>query len=211
MKKFIVFLLLLALVVSPVATQAKKDKSPPLGSRGEGILCTDDFSARPARAAAALEKLTAELSYPPYPYEDTFLLHSYPSSNYKLYIDFDGYIDGEYVYTAWDPDGDGASFSEAERLLIQKIWYLTSEDFMPFTIDVTTEEPDPGFPGMRCVVDGSGMYDYGWAYRGTWPYSDDYCYSGLWDNDWIWIAQAVSHEVGHTLDLLDHGDNTTGY
>ncbi len=196
-------------------TNAYGEEKPTLGSRGEGILRTDHFPARPERAASAAamkDQQPAALEYPPYPYEDTFLLHSYPSSSYKLYIDFDGYIDGEYVYTVWDPNGDGATFSEAERLLIQKIWYCTSEDFMPFTIDVTTEEPGGGFPGMRCVVDGSGMYDGGWAYMDAWPDSDNYCYSGTWDDRWYWIATAVSHEVGHTLNLDDHGQTDgTGY
>jgi hypothetical protein len=197
---------------------------PPLGSRGRGILCTDFFPARPERTAAKqLKQAEAkDWEYPPFPLEDTFTLHSNPGASHRLYIDFDGYVDDYwepptiFVYTAWDPNGDGASFSEAELLWIQKIWYLTSEDFMPFNVDVTTEEPGRGFDGMRCIVDGSGMDEGGWAYVGVWPESDSYCYSGLWDTapldeQWIWIAQAASHEVGHTLGCSDHGDDTEGY
>ena len=207
MKKLILVLVLLALVVSPAAIHAKKDQAP-LGSRGNGVLCTDDFSARPARSDAALEKLAEELSYPPYPYEDTFKLHSCPSSDQKLYIDLDGHKGG---YKAYDTDGDPSTFSNAERLEIQKIWYCTSEDFMPFNIDVTTEEPPSGWDGTRCVVDGGKKYDYGWAYKGVWPDSSQISYSGFWDGSWQWIGTAISHEVGHTLDLFDHGDDQSGY
>jgi hypothetical protein len=217
----LVILILGMFMVSAVGfVQAQKGEKPTLGSRGEGILCTDHFPTKTQQqeAVGQQDKISTRVTFPVVPIEDTFQLHSYPSSSYKLYIDFDGYIDDDWdpenpiVYTAWDIDGDPNTFSEAERLEIQKMWYLTSEDFMPFTIDVTTEEPGEGFPGMRCVVDGSGMYGYGWAYMGVWPDSDNYCYSGLWGNDWIWIAQAVSHEVGHTLNLLDHGQTDgTGY
>jgi hypothetical protein len=212
MKKFILLLLLLAMVMSAAPVFALDDEELPLGSRGKGVLMTDHFSGRPAGAAATMAregKEKAEASdFPPYPYGDTFLLHSYPSSNYKLYIDFDGHRG----YKAWDPAGDGTAFSESELLLIQKIWFLTSEDYMPFTIDVTTEEPGAGFLGMRAVVDGSGRYDYGWAYKGVWPDSDNFAYTGIWNNDWIYIAQAASHEVGHTLNLYDHGQTDgTGY
>ena len=121
MKKCIVLLVLLALVMITVSTQAKKDEVP-LGSKGNGILCTDHFPVGPAKSTATLAEMAEALAFPPYPYEDTFTLHSYPSSNYKLYLDFDGHKG----YRAWDPAGDGADFSEAERLLIQKIWFLTS-------------------------------------------------------------------------------------
>jgi hypothetical protein len=211
MKKFILLLLLLAMVMLATSLQAQDEEELPLGSRGKGILMTDHFPTRSAGAAATMARQGKEkagaLAYPPYPYEDTFLLHSYPTSNYKLYIDFDGWKG----YKAWDPAGDGAAFSDAEKLLIQKIWYLTSEDYMPFTIDVTTEEPGSGFLGMRAVVDGSGKYDYGWAYMNSWPNSNNIAYTGIWDNQWVWIAQAASHEVGHTLNVKDHGDDQTGY
>jgi hypothetical protein len=215
MKKFSLILMLLALVMLATSLQAQEDEELPLGSRGKGILFTDHFPDRSAQSAGAAATMARQgkekagaMAFPPYPYGDTFLLHSYPTSNYKLYIDFNGHRG----YKAWDPAGDGTAFSEPELLLIQKIWYLTSEDYMPFTIDVTTEEPGSGFLGMRAVVDGSGRYDYGWAYKNVWPDSDNFCYTGIWNNDWIYIAQAASHEVGHTLNLYDHGQTDgTGY
>ncbi len=47
---------------------------------------------------------------------------------------------------------------------------------------------------------------------GVWPDSDDYAYAHSVDDTWIWIGQMVSHDVGHTLDLFDHGQTDgTGY
>ena len=151
MKKLILLMLLLALVLSPAAADAKpKDKPLPLGSRGRGSLCTDHFSARPAKSKA-MEELAQAMhtwEYPPFPYEDTFTLHSNPGASHRLYIDCDGHTEYGETYTTWDPDGDGDSFSENEQLLIQKMWYLISEDFMPFIVDVTTEDPGAGFLGL---------------------------------------------------------------
>jgi len=226
----VVFMLIMFLcLLGVVANAYAKDERATMRSHGRGILCTDQFGDRPARTAVQQLEQAAAMAYPPLPLEDTFTLHSYPSSVYKLYIDFNGdtstILDDDnvtiipLVCEAWDPDGDGDSFSDAEKLLIQKIWYLVSEDFMPFTIDVTTEDPNPEsdpdgiFLGMRAVVDGGnvGVYGGGWAYRGSWPDTDDYiAYTGTWDDDWIYIAQAASHEVGHTLDLLDHGSVSDG-
>jgi beta-lactam-binding protein with PASTA domain len=219
MKKIILLLLLLALLMPATVTQAgndkdkgdKKDEILPLGSRGNGVLCTDHF-VRPERAASAVALELEQMSFPPYPYEDTFTLHSNPGNSHMLYLDVDGHTEYGETYEVWDPDGDGASFSDNEKLLIQKMWFLISEDYMPFNVDVTTEDPGAGFLGMRAVVDGGEMWGYGWAYVGTWGDGDNnIAYTGIWGNDWIYIAQAASHEVGHTLGCTDHGDNTTGY
>ncbi|MBW2691225.1 MAG: hypothetical protein JRE57_01145, partial [Deltaproteobacteria bacterium] len=100
------------------------------------------------------------------PLEDTFLLHSNLGATQVLYIDWDGHKKGGY--RPWDMDGDPDTFSDAERTVIQQTWFSVSEDFLPFNIDVTTEEPPSGWLGQRAVVDGSGRYDYSWAYGGAW-------------------------------------------
>ena len=216
MKKLLVFTLLLALVLLPALAQADKSQKPatddsgekPLGSKGKGTLMTDHFSVvSPEAKARAAAKAEQDRTPPPFPLADTFLLHSLPSSPYKLFLDFDGHRGG---YKAYDLDGDSTTYNAEERGDIQKMWYLVSEDFLPFTIDVTTEDPGPGFPGMRAVVDGSARYSYGWAYVNSWPDSDNFAYAGFWDGLWNWIATAVSHEVGHTLGCSDHGGGGDG-
>jgi hypothetical protein len=217
MKKLI--LLLLALVLSPMTVQAQK---PTLGSRGDGGLRTDDFPEPPAaatqKASAAPEQVSALLLAP---LEDTFLLHSCPSSTKVIYLDFDGH-DGVFGdYTPWDMDSNDTTFSNAELIRIQEVWQSVSEDFIPFAVDVTTE--DPGVAGItksnpndqtygqRAVIDGSGLYTYSWAYIGDFGTKTDreaYIYPG--DNSFIWIADSISHEVGHTVGLDEHGSIEDG-
>jgi hypothetical protein len=147
-------IMLLCLLGSIVPAYGKP--MPPLGSRGGGILCTDHFTSRPQRAAKAAAMQKKQAAAPLAPLEDTFLLHSYPSSDQKLFIDFDGFDAGWAYLAPWSIDGDDTTFNEEERIVIQETWRAVSEDFLPFNIDVTTE--DPGISpivGQRAVVDGS--------------------------------------------------------
>ena len=45
------------------------------------------------------------------------------------------------VSPAYDLDGNPSSFSNAELDRIQDIWKLVAEDYAPFDVDVTTEDP----------------------------------------------------------------------
>ena len=78
---------------------------------------------------------------------DAMRLHSNPNATRILYLDFDGH---DLTGTAWsrtstlvappcDWDGNPASFSDAEKGKIKKIWSFVAEDFAPFDVDVTTE------------------------------------------------------------------------
>jgi hypothetical protein len=182
-----------------------------VGPRGNSGLIIDNFPKREKEERDGLPPGTVITSdgFPEIPLEDTFLLHSYPSSNQKLYIDFTGYKKEK----AWTLDGDKFTFNDEERKRIQEIWYAVSEDFMPFTIDVTTEEPPSGFHGHRAVVDGAAREGFSWAYRGTWGPPTQwnyYAYIDRGDDSWSWIATSISHEIGHTLDLFDHGSAEDG-
>ena len=106
----------------------------------------------------------------PYPYDQTFQLHSRPGAAKSIYIDFDGQtVSG----TAWNTvaqfalpagnhpafslDGDPTTFSNAERDVIQSVWQRVSEDYAPFDVDVTTS--DPGASGL--VKDFNGDTTFG--------------------------------------------------
>ena len=41
----------------------------------------------------------------------------------------------------YDIDGDSDSFSQQEVDVIQEAWARVSEDFIPFNVDITTDEP----------------------------------------------------------------------
>jgi hypothetical protein len=173
-----------------------------------GILCTD---YRPLPSAAATAKaLQAEVLL--YPLEDTFALHSNPGANQILFIDFDGNDGIIGNFPAWSLDGDASTFNDTERTRIQQVWQSVSEDWLPFTVDVTTEAPPSGWLGQRAVIDGSATNTYSFAYFGDWASTQDreaYIYYG--DNTWQWIAESIAHEVGHTFNLTHDGRGSVEY
>jgi hypothetical protein len=118
-----------------------------------------------------------------YPPEQTFFLHSRPSSKRKIYLDFNGQVlsgtaaDG--TYAPFDTDGNPGTFSSSELATIQTAWKRMAEDYAPFDVDVTTEEPsvdqmtrtsltDDTF-GIRLLItkDTQSCGCGGWAYVGV--------------------------------------------
>jgi hypothetical protein len=175
-----------------------------------------------------------------------FSLHSNPGSKRTIYLDFNGeYIDG----TSWNKnfnngaawnalgfsqDADYAKFSATELAVMQSVWQRVAEDFSPFDVDVTTEEPAAGVLerndskdetyGTRALISAdtiifkackcSGLaYVGAFDFIGTlqklnqpaWIFT-----SGVGDNP-KYIAESVTHEVGHTLGLSHDGSTTTSY
>lgn len=163
----------------------------------------------------------------------TFKLHSRPGAKRVVYLDFDGHTTPagtpwgiRIVTPPYDTDGNTASFSGAERGSIQAVWRQVAEDFAPFDIDVTTEEPGAGSLGysgatdtvwgMRCVIGGSSSDWYkggagGVAFVGSFQRASEVpCFvfsKSLFGYNAI--AYAASHEVGHTLGL-SHDGTTAG-
>lgn len=163
----------------------------------------------------------------------TFKLHSRPGAKRVIYLDFDGHTTpagtawgGRIVTPPYDIDGNTAAFSGAERGAIQAIWRQVAEDFAPFNVDVTTEEPGAGSLGysgpgdsvwgMRVVIGGSSSDWYsggagGVAFVGSFQRANELpCFvfskSLFGFNS---VAYAVSHEVGHTFGL-SHDGTTAG-
>jgi len=167
--------------------------------------------------------------------------HSRPGSTNVLYLDFNGYtIAGtrwnstygvsSYVALPFDLDGDNTTFSTAEQTAIVQIWERVSEDYAPFDVDVTTEEPatftsttgralitsatdangvmmPDGEAGGVAFVDVFGDFDY--ATSG----SPALVYYTSFGTDTAALAEAVSHELGHNLGLSHDGltDGTEYY
>ncbi|AFY42577.1 Calx-beta domain-containing protein [Nostoc sp. PCC 7107] len=128
------------------------------------------------------------------------------------------------VTPAFDFDGNTASFSSAELERIQYIWQRVAEDFSPFNVNITTQAPtdindlirsgstDTRW-GVRVVVGGSS-YDLlgdgagGVAYLDSFNWNNDtpaYVFSKNLQNSEKYTAEAISHEVGHTLGLSHDG------
>jgi hypothetical protein len=162
---------------------------------------------------------------------------SLPGANHTIYLDFDGHVtsgttwnSGYYaedpiVSPAWSLDSDRANFSSTELATIERIWQRVAEDFSPFKVNVTTVEPpvndlrkgevsgDTRW-GVRAVVTietttvrcGCG----GIAYIGNFNdlYDEPVFVYNSSENG---VAEAISHEVGHSLYLSHDGNSTTEY
>jgi hypothetical protein len=83
-----------------------------------------------------------------FPLADTFKLHSLASATKRIYLDFNGHTTNDpawnngvaFTTPAYSVDGT-PTFSDTELQNIQEIWARVREDFAPFEVDVTTEEP----------------------------------------------------------------------
>ena len=112
---------------------------------------------------------------------------------------------------------------------MQSVWQRVAEDYAPFDVDVTTEDPGAAaltridaadqVYGTRALISPSttaasklcGGGCGGMAYIGVFDTSNSARYQPAWifpqnlGHDTKSIAEAVSHEVGHTLGLTHDG------
>ncbi len=190
----------------------------------------DSFPAGAAASPAAA----------PFPLTDTFFLSSYPSATKTIYLDFDGHVT---TGTSWNTSYNGgssivspafsldsvSSFSDAELERIQAIWQRVAEDYRPFQVNVTTQDPgaealrqlgtgDAAW-GIRVVIGGSST---DWFSTGQYG-GVAYVRSFTWDSDtpaFVFeenlgngseklVAEAITHEAGHGLGL-EHDGTTAG-
>jgi PKD repeat protein len=224
------------------AKMLRQDKHAWL-DQGARLHYIDAFPPPPEQAdvvAAADAPATASASL-----DQTFALHSRPGARRVMYLDFDGALVSN---TAWnsaygvsvidakpfDLDGNPAAFSDAELQRIQNIWRRVAEDYAPFDVDVTTEEP----LADAIARSGSGDLDYGtrvlvtrdWtkltsspcgcggvAYVGVFNFTSE-TYKPAWvffdslgSGNEKYVAEAISHEAGHNLGLSHDGLGTTAY
>ena len=167
-----------------------------------------------------------------------FLLHSNPGATKRIFLDFDGntttgtaWVNGATIVTpAYDIDNNPSSFSATELANIRQIWERVSEDFLPFNVDVTTE--DPGIEGLRKVGNSDTEWGVRVAIGGTWQTvlpslgsSGGWSYVGVYGNEYFGpafvfpgsngdpkdVTEAISHEVGHNLGLSHDGDASQEY
>src|SRR5437867_3203575 len=199
-----------------------------------------EYGPPPANAPGA-ENAGAVLESP-FPDDQTFLLHSRPGATKVIYLDFDGNVTSgtqwnsqfsggaDIISEPFDLDGDPSSFNTAERERIQYIWQRVAEDYAPFDVDVTTHDPGvdalrntpDDYYGTRVVISPTSWYPAnagGVAFVGSFNGDTDTpCFiftQQLGPNNEKYIAEAASHEAGHTLGLHHDGltlccDSNTG-
>lgn len=149
-----------------------------------------------------------------YPQDQTFKLQSKPESTRILYLNFKG----AGADPAFDLDKNKGTFSTAEQMMIQKIWARVKEDFAPFDVNVTTEPPTSlaGKTGTSILITNRVHQAGGYAYLnsfGTINLSNPpaFCFQNNLGNAEKYIADCVSHELGHTLGLYHQGTASVGY
>ncbi len=146
------------------------------------------------------------------------VLHSF-GGGVKLYLDFNGDHEDSWgdfsdiTVPAYDLDGDPTTFSSLELDNIQDIWSRVAEDYAPFNVDVTTEDPgvfDNG-QGLHVVIGGDGSWTGGvnGGISSTGSFLDDrpnlvfVFSSNLGQGSPKLVADSISHEAGHSFGL-DH-------
>lgn len=167
---------------------------------------------------------------------NTFKLHSKPGASKTIYLDFVGYTAANTAWSsstlaapAFDLTGNPAVFDNTEMSNIVSIWNRVAEDYIPFDVDVTTDPPtndallrtsaaDTTY-GTRVVITKSGVVQCscgGVAYVGVVSLVNNTAHQPAWvfqdalSNNEKAIAEAISHEAGHTLGLVHDGQIVNG-
>ena len=169
---------------------------------------------------------------------NVFALESRPTSPRVIYLDFDGHVSSDSGWasvgapatiTSAPFDLDGVpGFSPAEQALIFEVWQRVSEDYLPFDVNVTTVDPgvealrktsstDRSY-GQRMVISPTnwvGVNTLGIALLDSFDEPEDRpayvftSYSG--GTSAKTVAEAASHEAGHTFGLLHDATAGTSY
>jgi hypothetical protein len=170
----------------------------------------------------------------------TFFLHSNPTATKTIFLDFDGHTTTNTIWNnqsgkdaittpAFNSDSKPKVLSNAELERIQYIWQRVAEDFAPFGINVTTQDlgtdalDNTGGSdnkwGMRVAIGGGNKDWYGSAAGGVAfvntfgnaAFGPAFVFSQSLSNNEKYTAEAISHEVGHTLGLLHDGTYNSPY
>jgi hypothetical protein len=158
------------------------------------------------------------------PVTSTVPIHnSLPGAVAVAYLDMDGQtVSGTY----WNGGGTivargiSTTFTQAQ---MSEIWRRVTEDFAPFQLNVTTDEAvfnaAPQNRRIRCIITPDNEW-YGTAggvaYLNSFTWTGDtpcWVFSDQLANSPRYIAEASSHEIGHTLSLSHDGriDPAEGY
>jgi hypothetical protein len=136
-------------------------------------------------------------------------LNSYPSARATLFLDFDGQI---VTGTSWNWGGPiQAQHSGFTPEAITEMFNRVAEDYRPFNLNITTDSSvyaaAPFNKRMRVIVTPSSSWygaAGGVAFVGSFNWGDDtpaWVFSALLANNPKYVAEAISHEAGHTLGL----------
>lgn len=143
------------------------------------------------------------------------VFNSLPGAMAVAYLDMDGQV---VSGTQWAGGGTitargiVGTLSDAQLL---EICRRTAEDYAPFQINVTTDESvflaAPSNRRIRCIITPDNEWygsAGGVAYLNSFTWTGDtpcWVFSDMLSNSPRYIAEATSHEIGHTLSLAHDG------
>lgn len=138
------------------------------------------------------------------------LFNSNSAASATVYLDFDGQtVKG----TGWNWDGPiYAKASGLSSRFITEIFNRSSEDFRIFNLNITTDsnvfKKAPTNKRMRVIITPSSKWynekAAGVSFVNSFVWGDDtpaWVFTDLLQNNPKYIAEAASHEIGHTLGL----------
>ncbi|MDY7573770.1 PKD domain-containing protein [Actimicrobium sp. CCI2.3] len=190
------------------------DKSVHVDTKGR-VLHIDEETVIPGAAngttmatAAVTASVATAGGASPFPFDQTFKLHTKPDSTRVLYLNFTG----QGSNPAFDLDKAPATFSDAERLVIQKVLLRVAEAYAAFDVDITTEAPavPAGKIGATILITPQSSSAGGYAYLNSFSKfaagaAPAFCFPNNLANAEKYISDCVSHELGHTLGLNHQG------
>ncbi len=139
------------------------------------------------------------------------------------------------LFSGWSIDGY-ATFSDAELAIIKEVWARVAEDYSAWNVDVTTQEPVVG--SLWRASSNDQVYGVRVAFTNDTNIQAKLCNGSCGGISWIgtfnaitngetrspaWVfpsslgnkaknlAEAASHEAGHSLGLSHDGSGTSGY
>ena len=222
---------------SNTVTEAHTRNSPTIAKGEANIPVRETVSADSLSTPAPIPGILAAV-----PITSPPIRHSKPGSTNILYLDFNGSV---VTNTAWntsrsvarwdclpfDTDDDTNTFSEIEQGYIIRMWERVAEDYAPFDIDVTTEQPAlwTRTTGHALITPSTDANDIpcphynagGIAYIDVFGDSD-YSYGAAVSHSPAFVlpmngdsyadtAEAISHELGHNMGLSHDGTLTVTY
>jgi hypothetical protein len=136
-------------------------------------------------------------------------LNSYTASRATVFIDFDGqYVNGSVWNWAGPINAQPAALNATQ---ITEIFDRVSEDYRIFNLNITTDSAvyfaAPAKQRVRIIVTPTWEWYVkagGVAFVGSFTWGDEtpaWVFSGLLGNTAKRVAEAISHEAGHTLGL----------
>jgi len=143
------------------------------------------------------------------------VLNSLPGAAAVAYLDMNGQVVSGTVWAGGatiNASGISSSYTQDQ---MSEIWRRVAEDYSPFQINVTTQESVylAAAPGhrIRCIITPDNEW-YGTAggvaYVNSFTWTGDtpcWVFSDQLANTARYIAEACSHEIGHTLGLAHDG------